>query len=208
MMSMMSIFSMRMNSGGQLAAALGLLSCLLCQPTAAAPQDGLYGVARQPFEASVQRLVQALELAGSPLPAETLKQIEQLSQSDANATVVNELQELLDPHCLLVVSINPESRVKVARGEAPATLDQYGWTNFLVKVINEAGVTAPLDCPSPQARPMVVRSSSAAAPELKISPAEAARRWLDIASDQPADDGHPLRPGSRVSHPAALQPGC
>jgi hypothetical protein len=146
------------------------------------PQGNLYGVERQPFEASVQRLVQALELAGSPLPGETLQRIEELGQSDANASVVQALQELLDPHCLLTVHINPESRVKVARGHAAAILDQYGWTNFLIKVVNEAGVTAPLECTSPQARPMVVPSTSSAAPELKISPAEAARRWLDIAA--------------------------
>ncbi|MCA9133432.1 MAG: CehA/McbA family metallohydrolase, partial [Planctomycetales bacterium] len=139
------------------------------------------GVARQPLEAATERLVSALQLAGSPLPDEDLEQLSLLRASDEDPRVVRELQQTLDKHCLAIVSINPESRVKVARGPAEPILDERGWTNFLVKVINEAGVTAPLECSSPQAAPMVRRSSSAAAPKLEITPAEAGRRWLDIA---------------------------
>ncbi|RMF44532.1 MAG: hypothetical protein D6753_02370 [Planctomycetota bacterium] len=138
-------------------------------------------VERQPLEASVDRLVKAMELAGSPLPDEDLQAIAELQSNEDDALVVRRLQELLDKHCLLVVQINPESRVKVARGPAPPVLDEMGWTNFLVKVINEAGVTAPLVCRSPQAAPMVRRSSSSPKPKLDITPAEAKRRWLDIA---------------------------
>ena len=54
------------------------------------------------------------------------------------------MQQALDPLCLFVVNINPESRVKVARGPAAAELVEQGWRMFLVKVVNEAGVTAPL----------------------------------------------------------------
>ncbi len=156
-------------------------------------------VARQPLEASVARIVQALQLAGSPLPDEDLQQIEELRSSSEDPRVVRQLQAILDRHCLVRVDINPESRVKVARGVAPARLDQLGWTNFLVKVVNEAGVTAPLVCTSPQARPMVRRSSSAAQPTIDISPADASRRWLDIA----LVDSQPLKPtlsGLRVEY--------
>ncbi|QDV24849.1 hypothetical protein Q31a_31710 [Aureliella helgolandensis] len=139
-------------------------------------------VERQPLEAGVQRVVQALQLAGSPLPSSATELLQQLSESTDDAHVVNEIQKLLDQQCLLVVHINPESRVKVARGPAAAQLDQLGWTNFLVKVVNEAGVTAPLDCSSEQALPMVRRSTSASKPEMKIPPATANRRWLDIAA--------------------------
>ncbi len=138
-------------------------------------------VDRQPLEASVKRVVQALQLAGSPLGTESLKRLEELSASDDDPKVVRELQNLLDPLCLVTVNINPESRVKVAAGAAKPTLDQRGWTNFLVKVVNEAGVTAPLNCLSPQAEPMVKRSSSSANPKIVISPADSNRRWLDIA---------------------------
>src|SRR5262245_54846242 len=68
---------------------------------------------------------------------------------------VTRLQELLDPLVLLTVSINPESRVKVARGEAPAQLRQDLAVPVLIKVVNEAGVTAVLRPTSPQADPQL-----------------------------------------------------
>lgn len=164
-------------------AALALAPLLCCLPHKAVAQvEIVAAVERQPLEANVQRVVQALQLAGSPLPAEDLAYLAALQNNSSNSQVVRELQQTLDKHCLLIVSINPESRVKVALGPAQPVLDQLGWTNFLVKVINEAGVTAPLECSSPQAEPMVRRSTSAASPELKITPADAARRWLDIAA--------------------------
>ena len=138
-------------------------------------------VERQPLAANVARVVQALQIAGSPLPHDSLKRLEELAESDDDPAVVRELQGLLDPQCLVVVNINPESRVKVGAGMAKPILDQRGWTNFLVKVVNEAGVTAPLNCLSPQAEPMVKRSTSAASPKISISPAESGRRWLDLA---------------------------
>lgn len=138
-------------------------------------------VARQPLEAATDRLVEALRLAGSPLADEEIAELGKLRKLDANRRVVRKIQELLDKHCLVIVNINPESRVKLARGPAAPVLDQFGWTNFLVKVVNEAGVTAPLQCVSPQAEPVFRRSNSASAPNLDITPADAERRWLDIA---------------------------
>ncbi len=139
-------------------------------------------VDRQPLEANATRVVQALQLAGSPLPDKDLQALQAAGELGDSQEAVRRIQGILDKHCLLMVNINPESRVKVALGSARPVLDEMGWTNFLVKVHNEAGVTAPLDCSSPQAAPMVKRSSSSAKPELKISPAEASRRWLDIAT--------------------------
>ncbi len=137
-------------------------------------------VARQPFEAAVARLAEALNGLGEPLSAEIAAQLAELRQDTNDSRVVQRIQSLLDPLCLAVVGINPESRVKVAAGNAKAELWEKGWRTFLVKVINEAGVTAPLRCTSPQALPMLIGSSSAAKPELRISPADAERRWLDI----------------------------
>ena len=156
-------------------AALGLSGKAHAQEVAVASVD------RQPFEAAVERLVDALKLAGSPLSDDELAQLAELRKSNSDASVVGDIQALLDRHCLVVVTINPESRVKVAAGPAAAVLDQRGWTNFLVKVINEAGVTAPLICTSEQAKPMVRRSNASPSPNIDISPAESARRWLDIA---------------------------
>ncbi len=148
------------------------------------------GVERQPLEASVARLVEALRGLGDPLPEAVEKKIVSLAGSTDDANVVQEIQKIIDPHCLAVVGINPESRVKVNAGPAEPKLIEKGWRTFLVKVVNEAGVTAPLRCMSPQAEPMLIASSSKAKPDIKISPAEANRRWMDIAI--PGQE--PLRP--------------
>jgi hypothetical protein len=59
------------------------------------------------------------------------------------------VQKLLDPHCLLGVSINAESRVKAERGPAAATLFEGHPAVVLVKVHNEAGVTHALTVSKP-----------------------------------------------------------
>ncbi|MGB9405774.1 MAG: CehA/McbA family metallohydrolase [Candidatus Acidiferrales bacterium] len=67
---------------------------------------------------------------------------------------VEQIESILDKHALVVVSINPESRVGVTRGEADADLIQNGTRLFLVKIVNEAGVTAPLKVGSPNSGPV------------------------------------------------------
>lgn len=61
-------------------------------------------------------------------------------------------QETLDAFCLLTVSINPESRVKVDAGKAKPVLRTEHWNYFLIKIQNLAGVTAPLRISSEQMR--------------------------------------------------------
>src|SRR5438309_533169 len=85
----------------------------------------------QPLAANVERVARALELLGAPLPGETAVELARaVAARDAG-----ELQRRLDRHVLLVVGINPEERVRVARGPAPAVLQQEGYTPVLVKVI-------------------------------------------------------------------------
>src|SRR5262249_32710711 len=103
----------------------------------------------QPLAANVNRVLQALESLGSALPRETL---EPLARA-AKARDANQLQKLLDPHVLFVVSLNPEWRVKVQRGSAPAVLQQAGYTPVLVKVLNESTVTKRMRMVSPQSGP-------------------------------------------------------
>ena len=61
------------------------------------------------------------------------------------------VQQLLDAHCLVSVHINPESRVKAARGPLSATLNHNELTLVLVKVHNQGGVTHALRVASDQA---------------------------------------------------------
>jgi hypothetical protein len=57
--------------------------------------------------------------------------------------------EAQEARCLLVVSINPESRVKAVRGSALAELRHGVPTVVTVKVVNEAGVTAGVSVSGP-----------------------------------------------------------
>jgi hypothetical protein len=135
----------------------------------------------QPLKAQVKRVVQALELLGNPLSDEQNSAV-QAALNDAEPSAGEKLQKVLDPLCLAGVNINAESRVKVAAGPARKELVQNGWQVFLVKVHNEAGVTAALRATSPNAAPQVVRSSGKPNAASAISPAELADRWLDVAT--------------------------
>ena len=142
----------------------------------------------QPLAAQVKRVVQALEMVGAPLDAHRQQAIDEALAMTDQPAAARRVQEVLDPLCLVGVNINPESRVKVAAGEAPAELLQQGHRVFLVKVHNEAGVTAPLRVSSPNAEPLVKRSTGSPDPKITIKPNEVADRWLDVTTI----DGQPL----------------
>ncbi len=97
----------------------------------------------QPLAKHVNRLVRKLEYLGAPLPASTVERLHQLT-ADTVSKPVTEIQQLLDSYCLASVMINPESRVKSMQGPAPAKLYVDHPQMFLVKIINEAGVTSRL----------------------------------------------------------------
>src|SRR5436189_4924537 len=94
----------------------------------------------QPLAANVRRLLQALDTLGAPLPEDARKSVLMAcAERDAAA-----IQRLLDPHVLLAVHINPEVRVKAARGPAKATLQQAGYTPVIVRVVNDSTATKTL----------------------------------------------------------------
>jgi hypothetical protein len=127
------------------------------------------GVEAQPLAAQVQRLLEAADALGAPLPAGDQQALAAPLRSPEGAGTAELIQRVLDPHCLLVVNINPESRVKVAVGPAKPELLEQGWRVFLVKVHNEAGVTAELRATSPHARKV------AGSPQDEV-----AQRWLEL----------------------------
>jgi hypothetical protein len=110
------------------------------------------GLEPQPLLAQALRLKEALAFLGSSLSKKDAKLLEDIRNKPLNSESIHTIQQILDPYCLAVVSINPEARVKVSRGSAEARLIQDGWTTFLVKVLNEAGSTAQLNVESPNAR--------------------------------------------------------
>jgi hypothetical protein len=165
-------------------ALLGAL-CLACVAStsirAADPLPVVANIEPQPLFAQVKRVAEALALLGSPLTAEQQAALDQAIAAEQPADGVAAVQAVLDPLCLAYVTVNPESRVKVAEGPAAKTLVEQGWRVFLVKVNNEAGVTAKLRVESPNAAPLYKGSTGSASPKQSIKPSEVPDRWLDVA---------------------------
>src|SRR5260370_1849164 len=122
--------------------------CALRSPGAPATPV-VKGVEFQPLASQVERVFEAMDYVGSPVSGEVKAAFQTMQHQTNGDFAVEQLQKILDPLCLLVVEINPESRVKVGRGAAEPELVEQGWRQFLVKVHNEAGVTAPLKADSP-----------------------------------------------------------
>jgi len=165
-----------------------LLAILLVEPAVAADTVKLplvEGVELQPLAAQVRRVVEALDFLGAPLSkAEQERLREAASQSD-EAKGVALIQELLDPHCLAGVNINPEMRVKVAVDPAKPALIEKGWKTFLVKVENQSGATAELRAVSPNAVAVYESGSGTASDKFyKKKGASLERKasdvWLDL----------------------------
>jgi hypothetical protein len=138
------------------------------------------GIESQPLKAQARRVAEALDYLGEPLSQEQLVDLEKAAAMAEDDKAAEAIQKVLDARCLAGVNINPESRVKVARGPAAAELVEQGWRLFLVKVHNEAGVTAPLKATSPNAEAMHKRSSGSPAPAPSVKLADVPNRWLDI----------------------------
>lgn len=144
----------------------GLLLTLIV--AVAEPLPLVADVEMQPLAAQVKRLVEASDYLGAPIKAADKAKLQRVL-NNPKSTVAN-IQEILDAYCLAGVEINPESRVKVTAGPATRELVEQGWRVFLVKVHNQAGVTAELRAESPNAK------------RLAGSPAnEVNDRWLDMA---------------------------
>jgi hypothetical protein len=141
----------------------------------------------QPLAAQVRRVVEALDQLGQPLTPTQRTRLDAALKSPAGPAGVAALQEALDPLCLLGVEINPESRVKAMQGPASARLMRHGWRLFLVKIHNEAGVTAALRVDSPNAAPLYKGSSGSPSPKAVVPLADVPNRWLDVTlfNDRP-----------------------
>src|SRR6185436_2386432 len=142
---------------------------------AADPLPIVSKVAVQPLAAHVKQLTEALDFLGNPLPEEAKTKLTIALAEAVPEKQVQLIQEVLDPFCLMGVTINPESRVKVAMGPAAPELLENGWRQFLVKVQNEAGVTSELKATSPQAGEVYSRNAPGT-----IKPEMISDRWLEM----------------------------
>ncbi len=140
----------------------------------AAPLAIVSGFELQPFAAQVERLIQAMEFVGAPLDSRSLESLKSAIAGGNAETAPRAIQEILDPLCLAEIHINPESRVKIARGPAKAELHEQGWRAFLVKVVNEPGITATPNWSSRHAMPVTDPEAHL------IPPARIAERWMQL----------------------------
>lgn len=119
------------------AASLALLRCGICLAlsgvvTAAEPPP-IVEVEGQPLAANAERLMQALEFLGAPLPAE----VREAMSSASKERDARKLQEALDPHVLCTVTRNGQS--------LPQHPCRPGWRHSTVRVgmkTSEAGQEA------------------------------------------------------------------
>src|SRR5262245_14030105 len=169
------------------AAAPWLVLIFLSAPFAAHESPKVVQVELQPLAAQVKRLVEALDYLGAPLSPADTQALEKAARETDATKASREIQNVLDRYCLVDIQIDRENRVKVAQGAAKPELVEHGWRTFLVKVRNEAGVTAQLQVESPNALPVYARSRVAAESPLSHSPrptitqSDVAARWLETS---------------------------
>lgn len=157
-----------------------LLALLVLATPAYAQWATVSKVEAQPLLAQVKRLTQALDFLGQPLPAETRKALEALTEDDGDEKVAAAVQKHLDPLCAAAVKIDKDGGVKATASKTKPKLVEQGWRTVLVKVVNPDGSTGQLRADSPSARPVP------GGPKEEI-----AKRWLGLLPYS----GQPLLPG-------------
>ena len=126
----------------------------------AAHQHPAASIPLQPLAQQVRQLEEALNYLGQPLSR----------RRSCGASTTPSAIRTRRPPCAarghprsrtrsLTVDINPESRVKVEQGAAKPELVEAGTRLFLVKVINNGHVTAPLEVESPNSGNVYIRSN-------------------------------------------------
>lgn len=142
----------------------------------------LGAVPLQPLAMQIRQVETTLDYLGQPISPSDERQINAALGNQKPGTAVAEIEAVLDRYVLVKVVINPESRVEVARGTAVPDLIQHGTRLFLVKVINQAGVTAPLRVKSPNSTPPYIPAwkDESPRPKERITPQEVRERWAYI----------------------------
>jgi hypothetical protein len=135
----------------------------------------------QPLAQQARRLDTALRYLGEPLAdADRQALDEAIGLTDESAAVAR-IQQALDRRVLMTVHISPESRVRVEQGAAPPQLVQGGARLFLVKVLNDARVTAPLALQSPNIGNVFMPTTNSPEPKKVLTDGQVRERWADMS---------------------------
>src|SRR5215831_2343065 len=143
-------------------------------------------VALQPLAQQARRVETTLAYLGQPISPADRRLIDDAMAVSDEEEGVRQIQTALDKYALAVVRINPESRVSVEQGPAAPELVEAGTRVFLVKVLNEAGVTAPLRVDSPNSGDVFLRSNGSPEPAKTVTTREARERWAAISLYNPS----------------------
>ena len=158
----------------------GILVLGAIPPVRAGDLSKVAKVELQPLAAQMQRVADALDFIGSPLPASDKEELRKASVDTDHARAVDAIQTILDKHCLAGVRITPAKELEIEPGPARPELAEQGWRVFLVKVDNAAALgDVELRPASPNALPLYQRSSGRPDPKV-ASVGEVTNRFLDL----------------------------
>jgi len=135
----------------------------------------------QPLAQHARRIETTLTYLGQPLAPDDRRQIDDALAVTDEEEGVQQIQGALDKYTLAIVRINPESRVSVDVGPARPELVESGTRLFLVKVLNEANVTAPLRVESPNNGDVFIKSDGSPAPNAALTARDVRERWASIS---------------------------
>jgi hypothetical protein len=166
------------------------LSLTLFAQTTTPPSTTGAAVPLQPLAQQARRLETALRYLGQPIAEADQRAIDEAVAMRDEAAGVDAIQRALDKYVLANVHINPESRVKVEQGAAKPELVQAGTRLFLVKVLNEAHVTAPLAVHSPNIGRVYIPSRGTPRAKNELNDSDVRDRWAELS----IYDRAPMRP--------------
>jgi hypothetical protein len=143
-------------------------------------------VALQPLAQQARRLETTLAYLGQPLARPDQQLIDDALAVTDEEEGGRQIQTALDKYVLAVVRVNPESRVSVEQGPAAPELVEAGTRVFLVKVLNEAGVTAPLRVESPNSGDVFLKSNGSPEPAKTLTTRDGRDRWATVSLYNPS----------------------
>ncbi|MEM8667525.1 MAG: CehA/McbA family metallohydrolase [Planctomycetota bacterium] len=120
-----------------------------------AQQVPVVDVAVQPLKSNIRRVLQSLDSLGQPFSQNDLDRIAAALATNSDSKI----QQAIDDQVMAVITISPEERVSVRRGNAAAYVQQAGYRPQLIKVINQSTSTSRLRATSPQSGPLYAGTS-------------------------------------------------
>ena len=184
-----------------------VLFTTLAAQAGAADLPKVHNVELQPLAAQVQRLLDALDFLGAPLPEKDTKTLREVGDAKDKNAAINAIQDVLDAHCLAGVRITSRENIETFSGPARPELAEQGWHIFLVKVHNQGEVSGLELRGKPGGLTRVHSVEQQAGSKGRFGRrGEQAIHGVEYVR-QPAAYSRSVRPGAGVSYPSSLLSG-